>query len=187
MAILGRGLHGEPVRILQQRLGITADGIFGMQTDAALRAYQQQNGLTVDGLAGPDTFSQMGLHELVLLQKGARGDTVKKLQSGLGIEADGHFGPGTEAAVRKFQESKGLDVDGIAGPKTLALVDGFAEITPEKVEASAIPPTYQPIEPAAVLEILEKEPPPEPSVVAKVENKIAAVGSSSWNTVKKIF
>jgi len=29
MPLLQRGLRGEPVRLLQEKLGVTADGIFG--------------------------------------------------------------------------------------------------------------------------------------------------------------
>ena len=41
MALLRRGLVGEPVRILQQNLGVEADGIFGRGTEAALIEYQR--------------------------------------------------------------------------------------------------------------------------------------------------
>jgi len=49
MPLLQRGLRGEPVRLLQEKLGVTADGIFGAGTDKALRDYQSANGLAVDG------------------------------------------------------------------------------------------------------------------------------------------
>ena len=65
MSYLSRGLHGEPVRILQTKLSIVADGVFGLATEDALKSYQSQNGLVADGVAGPDTFMQMGLHELL--------------------------------------------------------------------------------------------------------------------------
>jgi peptidoglycan hydrolase-like protein with peptidoglycan-binding domain len=190
MSMLRKGLCGEPVRILQQRLSVDADGIFGAGTDAALRAYQKDNGLEVDGIAGPDTFTAMGLHELVLLQRGIRGETVKKLQTGLGISpADGIFGAGTEKAVREFQASKGIDVDGMAGPQTLALVDGFGEITQETIAASVVTENTQPTDPSAIQAAAAAEtPPPEhPSFVAKVEEKVATVGKTIWNTVKSIF
>ncbi len=54
------------------------------------------------------------------LRKGARGDDVKRVQTILGIKADGAFGPITEGAVKSFQISKGLQPDGIVGPKTWA-------------------------------------------------------------------
>ena len=69
MAILKRGMAGEPVRRMQVKLGVDADGAFGPGTEAALKSYQQENELQVDGIAGPDTFAHMGLHELVLLRQ----------------------------------------------------------------------------------------------------------------------
>ena len=59
-----------------------------------------------------------------VLKKGSTGEAVKRMQSELGLEDDGVFGPGTEAAVKKWQASNGLAVDGIVGPKTLAKLLG---------------------------------------------------------------
>src|ERR1043165_7330416 len=137
MALLRRGLQGEPVRILQEHLGVTADGVFGQATYNALIAYQNEHGLSPDGIAGPDTFYEMGLLELVQLHKPIKGTQVKRLQEALGIGADGHFGNGTEAAVKQVQEANGLEVDGIAGPQTLQYVPGFEEFGP-KVEQSLV-------------------------------------------------
>ena len=55
-----------------------------------------------------------------VLKKGSTGENVKRLQAELGLDADGVFGPGTEAAVKKWQAANGLAADGIVGPKTLA-------------------------------------------------------------------
>jgi peptidoglycan hydrolase-like protein with peptidoglycan-binding domain len=137
MAILLRGLRGEPVRRLQEKLDVEADGIFGSGTEAGLKKYQQANGLKVDGIAGPDTFSHLGLYDLVLLRRGTRGTTVKKLQEKLGIDADGKFGPGTEKAVKAFQEKNGLKADGLVGPATLEKLDLFEEPAAKKVLSSA--------------------------------------------------
>ena len=152
MSILKRGLKGAPVKRLQEKLGITADGDFGPGTEKAVRDFQAANGLAVDGIAGPDTFTAMGLPELVLLRRGSRGDAVKKLQTALGTGADGIFGPGTEQAVKDFQAANGLDADGLAGPETLAKLDAFEEMTPAVAEAA----TVQPDE-----EHFESEPLPE--------------------------
>ena len=54
----------------------------------------------------------------MLLKNGSKGDDVKKLQQKLGINADGAFGPGTEAAVKKWQTENGLTADGIVGNAT---------------------------------------------------------------------
>ena len=129
MAILKKGLSGEPVRRLQAKLGIEADGEFGPNTEKALKDWQTKNGLSADGIAGPDTFMAMGLYELVLLKQGTRGDAVKKLQEKLAIGADGQFGSTTEKAVRDYQQKNGLVADGMAGPATLAHMKIFKEIT----------------------------------------------------------
>ncbi len=119
MALLMRGLRGEAVKLLQQRLGLDDDGIFGGGTEKAVKAYQEENNLAVDGKAGAETFASMGLYDLVLLRRGSKGALVKKMQAALGVGDDGKFGPGTEKSVRTYQEQNELDVDGLAGPKTL--------------------------------------------------------------------
>ena len=64
--------------------------------------------------------------ELKVLKKGAKGDSVKALQTlliGYGYScgtsgADGSFGPGTLKAVKAYQKANGLAVDGSVGPAT---------------------------------------------------------------------
>ena len=56
------------------------------------------------------------------LRRGARGEDGEAVQKGVGVKADGKFGPLTEAAVRRFQREHGLVADGIVGPKTWAAV-----------------------------------------------------------------
>jgi peptidoglycan hydrolase-like protein with peptidoglycan-binding domain len=140
MAVLKRGLAGEPVKVLQGKLGVPADGEFGAGTETALKEYQHKTGLKVEGVAGPDTFAHLGLYELILLKVGTSGDAVKKLQQALGVPADGQFGSGTEKAVRDFQQKNGLSADGIAGPATLANISIFKEFTPAIVQKSQMSP-----------------------------------------------
>lgn len=54
------------------------------------------------------------------LRRGDRSDLVKEIQKKVGVDTDGAFGAGTEAAVRQFQRDKGMVPDGIVGPKTWA-------------------------------------------------------------------
>lgn len=56
---LRRGARGNDVIVLQKRLGITADGIFGPGTEAAVRSYQRSKGLAVDGVVGPKTWGAL--------------------------------------------------------------------------------------------------------------------------------
>lgn len=135
MAILLEGLKGAPVKRLQEKLNVKADGIFGNGTEKALTDYQKSKGLKADGIAGPDTFMSLGLIELILLKRGSKGDTVKKLQEKLGAGADGKFGSGTEKAVKDYQTKNSLKADGIAGPETLKHL-GLFGITDKVVAAS---------------------------------------------------
>ncbi len=137
MAILLRGLRGAPVKRLQEKLGLEADGIFGKGTERALKEYQKEAGLSADGVAGPDTFATMGLHDLILLKRGSKGDMVRKLQEALGIDADGKFGRGTEQAVRDYQEENELTADGLAGPKTLGALKLIGITTDSVAEAGS--------------------------------------------------
>ena len=62
----GHPMVGDDVLALQDRLttlGFSpgrADGIFGRNTDHAVREFQLNTGLTTDGTAGPDTFRALG-------------------------------------------------------------------------------------------------------------------------------
>ena len=126
--------RGPAVSALQRALGISADGVFGPQTERALRRYQRNHGMTVDGIAGPQTRGRLGLGAGPVLKRAggskrgapahrsrgvsARGGGVKALQRALGVPADGAFGPQTERALRRYQGRRGLTVDGVAGPQT---------------------------------------------------------------------
>ena len=58
--LLRKGDKGDDVKLLQHRLNLlgwqlTEDGIWGVQTDSAVRGYQYRAGLTVDGIVGAKT------------------------------------------------------------------------------------------------------------------------------------
>jgi putative chitinase len=74
----------------------------------------------------------------MLLRKGDNNENVKLLQSKLGVEPMGNFGPKTEEAVKAWQSKNGLTADGIVGPAT------WAKIMGEPISAQAAP-TPQPV------------------------------------------
>jgi peptidoglycan hydrolase-like protein with peptidoglycan-binding domain len=141
--LVRQGDRRHPVQTLQHLLrarghSLTVDGIFGPDTDAAVRAFQQQKGLAGDGIAGPFTWPAL----IITVRQGSDGDAVRGVQEefqfrnlsgdpGKGLQVDGIFGPGTDAAVRGFQHALHQDipsvtVDGIVGPVTWqALVSGM--------------------------------------------------------------
>src|SRR5215203_624342 len=53
------GSQGELVAEVQRALHVSADGIFGVQTDAAVRSYQRAAGLEVDGIVGLATWGSL--------------------------------------------------------------------------------------------------------------------------------
>jgi N-acetylmuramoyl-L-alanine amidase len=139
-ALLQTGGHGEAVRDLQQRLvafgsDVAPDdaGLFGLGTEAAVRAFQEARGLRVDGIVGRETWStlvesglSLGDRLLYFRRPMQRGDDVLDLQgrlNALGFHAgreDGIFGDATREALAAFQRDAGLPPDGICGSTTVA-------------------------------------------------------------------
>jgi peptidoglycan hydrolase-like protein with peptidoglycan-binding domain len=142
---------GRQVELVQSALGIAVDGIYGPETESAVRSFQSAHGLAVDGIVGPETAAAMrggaraiasatGVRsDAVMFTEGgeASGNAVSRLQAALHLTADGDFGPETEAAVRRLQARHGLSVDGVVGPATWSVigVSGEETLTPP---ASAI-------------------------------------------------
>ena len=62
IGVLRRGSRGDGVAMMQEALGLEADGIFGRGTERALINWQMDNGLTPDGVAGPMTFEKLLEH-----------------------------------------------------------------------------------------------------------------------------
>jgi len=63
----------------------------------------------------------------MLLKRGDNNESVKQLQTKLGLEAIGNFGPKTEDAVKAFQTKNGLTPDGIVGNTTWNKIMGITE------------------------------------------------------------
>lgn len=53
------GARGEITRLIQSKVGTTADGIWGNNTTAAVRAYQSAHSLAADGIVGKNTWRAM--------------------------------------------------------------------------------------------------------------------------------
>src|SRR5215213_4460337 len=113
--LVRRGDQAHPVPSLQYLLrangrSVTVDGIFGPNTEAAVKAFQQSKGLGVDGIVGPQTWPRL----VVQVRQGSNGDAVRGVQEVIkfhqlgGTEAppfhvDGIFGPRTDQWIRGFQ------------------------------------------------------------------------------------
>ena len=139
---LQSGSTGEAVRELQIALQETGndpgpiDGVFGSQTEAAVKAFQAQRGITVDGIVGPITWrniDEFAEFDEPVLRDGSTGLPVRRAQSRLtaaGFDTggvDGVFGPQTESGVRALQQATGVTVDGIVGPQTWQQIDALGD------------------------------------------------------------
>ena len=46
-------------KIIQEKVGVTVDGLFGLRTKVAVREYQRSKGLTADGVVGINTWKKI--------------------------------------------------------------------------------------------------------------------------------
>ncbi len=209
------------MRLLQSELGIKVDGIYGPETEAAVKQFQASRGLVVDNEVGPVTSSALArkappvfsgaavldslaedthvasttttaarttaaaatsaaatapaqptqpteltvaggveapaetttavpstaapteatAKEAPQQEEAPTPNPVKVLQEHLHIQADGEFGPQTEAAIRHLQARAGVHVDGVIGPETWKAAGVGGKQAQETVEppASALP------------------------------------------------
>jgi len=128
------GSNGEAVKVIQTKLGIVVDGIFGRQTDAAVKAFQKSKGLLSDGIVGPITWRALNAVSNVeapkpVVLKDPNKTQWKALQRTLKASwgytgvIDGIPGRLTWSAVQRYLKAhfgyKGI-IDGIPGPLTQA-------------------------------------------------------------------
>ena len=141
-----RGPRIRAVRDVLDRLGYPAErpaaepDVFDPQLDRAVRAFQQRRGLIADGVVGVQTArcldaARWSIGDRVLLFTPGhlmRGDDVAELQermSVLGVHpqrVDGSFGSDTDASLRELQRGLGLRPDGIFGPATIRALSGLS-------------------------------------------------------------
>jgi peptidoglycan hydrolase-like protein with peptidoglycan-binding domain len=137
--VLKKGSTDPAVKDLQAALKALGhdpgpiDGVFGIRTEIAVKAFQQQREIAVDGVVG--RVSWINIDEAdqsePVLHLGSSGLPVRRLQSrmsALGFDTggvDGRFSQKTAQAVRQLQQQASLSVDGVVGPKTWAIVDAL--------------------------------------------------------------
>ncbi|HET7568469.1 MAG TPA: peptidoglycan-binding protein [Gaiellaceae bacterium] len=141
------GDSGSQVTLLQkalEALGFATgkpDGTYGPSTTNAVKQFQNSKELTADGIAGSATIAALrqalagesggggttsAQAPTTTLKPGDSGTQVTLLQQALAAlgyspgTADGTYGSGTKQAVSAFQQAQGLAADGVVGPQTLA-------------------------------------------------------------------
>lgn len=56
MDVVKLGSKGDDVKVLQEALGLKADGVFGSKTEEMVKAFQKEHKLTADGIVGNKTW-----------------------------------------------------------------------------------------------------------------------------------
>ncbi len=162
---LSKGSSGYDVKIIQKELNeiskkykginiiLDEDGIFGDNTEKAVKNFQSIFGLKVDGIVGKVTWNRISLiYSLIKkvfgyaedieeeqqgfreLKIGSKGNDVLNIQKSINyifseykdlpkLKEDGYYGNETKKAVELFQQLFGLVVDGVVGKNTLDRIE----------------------------------------------------------------
>lgn len=142
---LKNGHHGKPVKQLQNKISVKADGYFGKDTESAVRSAQKKAGISVDGMAGKDTYkaligskSSKGKSSNMTIDGKWGTDLTKGLQRVFGTPVDGklsgqsrnavtnslysntaNYGSGGSVVIKALQKKIGVTADGLLGPATI--------------------------------------------------------------------
>ena len=142
--VLQKGSTDPAVRDLQQALKALGhdpgpvDGVFGVATESAVKAFQQEREIPADGVVGKVTWiniDQADQSEPVL-RIGSTGLPVRRAQKRMSLVGfdvggvDGRYGPKTEAAVKDLQQRSQVTVDGVVGPQTWGIIDALEDEGP---------------------------------------------------------
>lgn len=160
---------GTSVTELQQQLAQmgyytgAVTGVFDNQTQSAVMSFQRDRGLSADGIVGSAT--QAALYQSPattstgttytpsetssdgLLQLGDAGAEVSNLQSQLQAlgyydgPISGSFGSQTQSALIAFQQAQGLTADGIAGPRVSTALSSSSSTVAAAPQTTVAPQT----------------------------------------------
>ncbi|WP_204106286.1 MULTISPECIES: peptidoglycan-binding protein [Spirulina sp. CCY15215] len=160
--ILRPGDRGEAVSELQKVLKAIGvfngpiSGVYGQQTELAIRRFQRDRGLIEDGIAGVQTRaaisavarSQTGSSSpppspaspsSPPFTLGSQGDAVRQIQQRLQVlgyfpaSPTGNYDETTQQAIMQFQRDRALTVDGIVGSQTIIALE--RSLSPQQIRA----------------------------------------------------
>ena len=141
--LIRKGYHGKDVKFAQQQLvmfmpeyaaDVVPDGIFGVMTESAMKAFQTENGLTADGICGAMTWNRLCptvCADYIYWGKEKAIQHVQNIlveQGFLDAEyADSLFGWRTENAISAFQTAYNIPVDGRFGRQGWSIIESLQD------------------------------------------------------------
>jgi peptidoglycan hydrolase-like protein with peptidoglycan-binding domain len=142
--VLHKGSTDPAVRDLQQALKALGhdpgpvDGVFGIATESAVKAFQQEREIPADGIVGKVTWINIDEADQSepVLRIGSTGLPVRRAQKRMSLVGfdvggvDGRYGTKTESVVKELQQRSQVTVDGVIGPQTWAIIDALEDEGP---------------------------------------------------------
>ena len=150
------GMKNDEVEEIQKRLkelGLYTEpeitGYYGPITEKAVKAFQEASGMTADGIVGKKTKAALNTEfKSTTIIPGKKGQDVEKLQTRLKTlgyyngPVTGLYGQMTKAAVAYYQKLNNLTQDGICGSTTYKSL--FAKNAKTEKDASRAKPAATP-------------------------------------------
>ena len=142
--VLRKGSTDPAVRDLQQAMKALGhdpgpvDGVFGVATESAVKAFQQEREIPVDGIVGKVTWINIDEADQSepVLRVGSTGLPVRRAQKRMSLVGfdvggvDGRYGAKTETAVKDLQRRFQVTSDGVVGPETWGIIDALEDEGP---------------------------------------------------------
>jgi len=104
--LLKIGSKGEDVKKLQEKLGLSADGVFGPGTEKAVKKWQIDHDLAADGLVGEGTWSKMFLTQQVITEPAPAAPVVSTtIPSGSGFKLENLKGHIPDSVIAQIPDT----------------------------------------------------------------------------------
>lgn len=104
--LLKIGSRGDDVKKLQEKLGLSADGVFGPGTEKAVKKWQIDHDLAADGLVGEGTWSKMFPTQQVITEPAPVAPVVSNtIPSGSGFKLENLKGHIPDSVIAQIPDT----------------------------------------------------------------------------------